>query len=187
MALTQTLINAVEDSDFFKPFLGLIYGCEKIVQGWPMKLFVLSVLMTPVYIFGYEVVEDMAPIIALGSMLAVDFFTGALNAWIKDEFSSKGLRLGGGKIMAYILLILMANQAVVATQLLFWLPVAVYFYIGLTEFVSIVENLRAMGMKIPGLKTLFSLSTSEGRKKFQDNLIKDTKVLRKSKDIDEQE
>lgn len=80
----------------------------------------------------------------------IDFLTGYINAVIRNEKNSAIMRHGGGKKFAEAMCLLV-------TQLFTWamgLPHAflyvVSLYICWMELVSIVENLKNLGMVIPG-------------------------------------
>ena len=80
----------------------------------------------------------------------IDFLTGFINACIKGERDSAVMRKGGGKKFGEAMCLLTA-------QLFTWamnLPVAfvylVALYISFMELVSIIENVKKLGVDIPG-------------------------------------
>lgn len=80
----------------------------------------------------------------------IDFLTGYINAVIRNEKDSAVMRRGGGKKFAEAMCLLV-------TQLFTWamgLPHAflyvVSLYICWMELVSIIENMKLLGMVIPG-------------------------------------
>lgn len=84
------------------------------------------------------------PIIFCG----LDVITGYVNAWIKDEISSKKMREGLGKKVGEITICILGWLTYFALGLY---PVAIIFtsYICLMEFTSIAENCDKLGVKMP--------------------------------------
>lgn len=81
-------------------------------------------------------------------LCALDVFTGYLNAWIKDEPSSKKLRAGLGKKFGEIVYCILGWLSDLAFGLH---PVAVFItlYICLMEITSVLENCDKLGVKMP--------------------------------------
>lgn len=80
----------------------------------------------------------------------IDFLTGYVNACIKGERDSAVMRKGGGKKFGEAMCLLVA-------QLVTWamgIPVAfvylVSMYISFMELVSIIENIKKLGVPVPG-------------------------------------
>ena len=96
--------------------------------------------------------QFVSPFWAFGLPVAleiIDFLTGYVNACIKHERDSSKMREGGGKKFAEAMCLLVA-------QLFTWamgLPTAflylVSLYIVWMETVSIIENVKKLGMPIP--------------------------------------
>lgn len=84
------------------------------------------------------------------ALMAIDFATGYLNACIKHKRSSSKMRQGGGKKFAEAMCILVAQLFTWAMGLSPAFTFFVSAYICLMETVSIVENVRALGVPIPG-------------------------------------
>jgi len=94
--------------------------------------------VSPFWAFGLPVALEI-----------IDFLTGYVNACIKKERDSSKMREGGGKKFAEAMCLLVA-------QLFTWamgLPTAflylVSLYIVWMETVSIIENVKKLGMPIP--------------------------------------
>lgn len=81
-------------------------------------------------------------------LCSLDVFTGYLNAWIKDEPSSKILRAGLGKKFGEIVYCILGWLLNLAFGLQ---PVAVFvtLYICLMEITSVLENCDKLGVKMP--------------------------------------
>ena len=80
----------------------------------------------------------------------IDFITGYVNACLKGERDSSKMRQGGGKKFGELVCLLLA-------QLFTWamaLPTATIYlvsmYITFMEFVSIIENIKKLGVPVPG-------------------------------------
>ena len=83
------------------------------------------------------------------SLEILDFLTGYINACLRGERDSSKMRQGGGKKFGELVCLLLA-------QLFTWamgLPVATIYmvslYITFMEFISIIENVKKLGVKIP--------------------------------------
>lgn len=80
---------------------------------------------------------------------AIDFLTGYVNACIKGERSSSRMREGGGKKFAEAMCLLVAQLFTWAMSLPTAFVYMVSLYICLMETISIIENIKKLGVKAP--------------------------------------
>ena len=100
----------------------------------------------------FETVHFSNPIAALWFpifLMLVDFLTGYINACIKGTKSSSKMREGGGKKFAEAMCICVAQMATYAMNVSDKLVYLVSFYIIYMELVSIIENIKLLGVKVP--------------------------------------
>jgi toxin secretion/phage lysis holin len=96
--------------------------------------------------------QFVSPFWAFGLPLAlevIDFLTGYVNACIKKERDSSKMREGGGKKFAEAMCLLVAQLFTWAMGLQPAFLFLVSLYIVWMETVSIVENVKKLGMPIP--------------------------------------
>lgn len=84
------------------------------------------------------------------ALMVLDFATGFINACIKHERSSSKMREGGGKKFAEFTCICVALLFVGLMGLPHNLAYVVSGYICFMEVISIAENVKKLGMPIPG-------------------------------------
>lgn len=147
------------------PWGGAIGTMNGLLSGAPTKLITAA---TPIVIWGHTVVEDYHPLIAVGILFGLDLITGLIRAVKRREVNSPALYRTGGKIFVYAVLVIMATQATLAADYLFFMPSIVFGYIALTELASIIENLNDLGYRIPLLNIVYkflALRKIEDRKK----------------------
>ena len=80
------------------------------------------------------------------SLMAIDFITGLLYAWSTNTFKSKKMRSGLTKKVGEIAILVIGELEL--TEL--WAQNGISAYIIFMEFMSIMENLKKMGVPIPG-------------------------------------
>lgn len=94
--------------------------------------------------FSHDYWAMLLPVILIG----LDVVTGVLNAWIKKELSSSTMRKGlGHKVSEFVYLIIGA-----LCGLAFNFKSIYYFisiYIIYMEILSIIENCKKLGTKVP--------------------------------------
>lgn len=95
--------------------------------------------------FTNEIWTVLLPI----ALIAVDFLTGFLNAWVKGEIKSAILRKGLAKKIGEVIVIAMGELFVTALDLPTLVASGVSIYIVVMELISICENLDKMGVPIP--------------------------------------
>ena len=84
------------------------------------------------------------------SLEIIDFLTGYINACIKGERDSGKMRQGGGKKFAEAICLLVAQLFTWAMALPVAFVYAVSLYICWMEMVSIIENVKKLGVDVPG-------------------------------------
>lgn len=82
-------------------------------------------------------------------MMAVDIFTGFINAWRKKQIKSSVMRTGLAKKAGEFCIILVGLALVKGTTIPHYILSGFSFYIILMESVSIIENLDKLGFPIP--------------------------------------
>jgi len=125
---------------------------EALLSGIPTKAVTAAV---PIVFWGHTVIEDIHPLIALGIMYALDLILGLIRAFKHCEFNSRMLYRTGGKLFVYCILAIIATQAALAVDYLFFMPGVVYGYIALTELASVIENLNDLGYRVPILNIVY--------------------------------
>ena len=83
------------------------------------------------------------------SLEVIDFLTGYINACIKGERDSAVMRRGGGKKFAEAICLLVAQLFTWAMALPVAFVYAVSLYICWMETLSIIENVKKLGVPVP--------------------------------------
>lgn len=105
--------------------------------------------------------ELAAPVIILAVVMAIDYLSGIVEAWIKRELSSRVGVLGIVKKVAYLLAVAVAIVAdwVVQTAAaeigvdfggFYFFGLLVTIWLVLNECISILENISEIGVPLPG-------------------------------------
>lgn len=81
--------------------------------------------------------------------IAVDFVTGVLHAWSAGRLKSYKMRQGLARKSGELLILVLGEAFTYGMQLPGYVLAFLALYIIFMELVSIVENLRNMGIKIP--------------------------------------
>ena len=84
------------------------------------------------------------------ALIGLDVITGLIKAFVQEDFQSAKMRSGFGKKMGEIILLMIGE---LLTYSLALPPVVVYgvsLYLTFMEFMSNLENLRALGVPMPG-------------------------------------
>lgn len=82
-------------------------------------------------------------------LMVCDFVTGFIKGWVKGKLSSKVMRVGLAKKICELILIVLVLVSVIAIGVPSSLVTITSIYVCITEAVSIIENLDAIGVKIP--------------------------------------
>ena len=141
----DSLIHAFVDKTMFKTL------CTSfIVILWLQSAFVNSLIGS----VG-------APQIGMLVLMMLDTGLGVAKGVYKKTFSITKMRRTAGKWTAYFVLVVAGHQLVVINIGIFeWVDLAIPSFIGITEFVSIVKNMRAMGARIPMPQDLLKFWTN---------------------------
>lgn len=83
-------------------------------------------------------------------LMVADIVTGFTNAWAKKEVKSEVMRTGLAKKIGELFAILIVEMFTVAMGLPSYIVDAVSLYVCFMEFISNVENIKKLGMPIPG-------------------------------------
>lgn len=82
-------------------------------------------------------------------LMAVDFLTGYLGAWIKNNVISSRMREGLVKKVGEILILLIGKLFEYGMGLPQYLMNCISFYIIFMELISVIENLDTIGVPVP--------------------------------------
>lgn len=83
-------------------------------------------------------------------LMLADVVTGFTNAWVKNEIESAKMRSGLAKKVGELFAILIAELFTVAMQLPQYITDAISIYICFMELISNIENIKKLGVPIPG-------------------------------------
>lgn len=83
-------------------------------------------------------------------LMVADIITGFTNAWAKKEIKSEIMRTGLAKKIGELFAILIVEVFSAAMELPQYIVIAVSLYVCFMEFISNVENIKKLGMPIPG-------------------------------------
>ena len=83
-------------------------------------------------------------------LMLADIVTGFTNAWARKEIKSDVMRRGLAKKIGELFAILIVEMFTVAMALPHYIVDAVSLYVCFMEFISNVENIKLLGMPIPG-------------------------------------
>ena len=84
------------------------------------------------------------------SLMAIDFITGLLYAWSTNTFKSKKMRSGLTKKVGEIAILVIGELFSYGMRISPMIMDGISAYILFMEFMSIMENLKKMGVPIPG-------------------------------------
>ena len=84
------------------------------------------------------------------SLMAIDFVTGLLYAWSTNTFKSKKMRSGLTKKVGEIAILVIGELFSYGMRIPPIIMDGISAYIIFMEFMSIMENLKKMGVPIPG-------------------------------------
>ena len=108
------------------------------------------------YIFNQIHFASAAWVFAVPCLLmALDFATGLLNAWIRKEIKSSIMRAGLVKKFGEVVILVIGEIIVFATDVSIRneIMTGLSLYISLMELISITENLALLGVPLPGFLT----------------------------------
>jgi len=83
-------------------------------------------------------------------LMVADIVTGFTNAWAKKEIKSEIMRSGLAKKVGELFAILIGEMFTVAMNLPLYIVDAISLYICFMELISNIENIKKLGVPIPG-------------------------------------
>jgi polar amino acid transport system substrate-binding protein len=126
--------------------------CDSLITFAGTKIAVSGLGAVLTIIFG----SNLPVLIALVSLIALDLITGVAKAIKQDNFTSKGMRAGVGKLIAYSILMCVAHQVGIHLGIKIFESM-IYIYLIFTEYQSISENTAVLGIPLPGLQKIKTL------------------------------
>ncbi len=96
------------------------------------------------------------------ALMGIDILTGLVHAWASKTFQSTKMRSGLAKKVGEITIILIGMMATYGMAIPDYILTGLCLYISFMEFMSILENLKKLGVPIPGFinATLNNVSDS---------------------------
>ena len=83
------------------------------------------------------------------AMMAIDIVTGLINAWATNSFQSARMRTGLAKKCGEIIIILIGMMFTYGMNLPRYILTGIAIYIIFMELMSVMENLKKLGVPIP--------------------------------------
>ena len=83
------------------------------------------------------------------AMMAIDIVTGLINAWAPNSFQSARMRTGLAKKCGEIIIILIGMMFTYGMNLPKYILTGIAVYIIFMELMSVMENLKKLGVPIP--------------------------------------
>lgn len=102
-------------------------------------------------------------------MMAADILTGLIYSWVKKKFKSSIMRQGLGKKAGELIAIAVANLVCYGTNAPKYLSVGVSAYVMFMEGMSICENLKKLGVKIPLINKILEEAQKKTERKEESN------------------
>lgn len=100
-------------------------------------------------IAGLKFTNDYWVLLLPCSLMAVDFLTGFLNAWLTGHIKSYVMRSGLAKKCGEVALLVAGELLTIGLNVPVYISVGVSAYIMLMEIISLFENLEKLGVPIP--------------------------------------
>jgi len=117
------------------------------------------------------------------SLMAIDILTGLLYAWSTETFKSKKMRSGLSKKVGEIAILVIGELFSYGMRIPPVIMAGISAYIIFMEFMSIMENLKKLGVPIPGFIAKI-LNTVDLALKEEDITEALTKVAELEKEIE---
>lgn len=83
------------------------------------------------------------------ALILLDIVTGVINAWVKGELKSYRLREGLGKKTGEVILLIVGSLLYHGLGVSKAILCILSLYISFMEFISLMENLKKLGVHIP--------------------------------------
>lgn len=103
-----------------------------------------------VFLSNFKFTNELWILILPVSMMGIDFLTGQLYAWSTSTFKSKKMRSGLTKKVGEIAILVIGELFSSGMRIPPMIMAGISTYIIFMEFMSIMENLKKMGVPIPG-------------------------------------
>ena len=103
-----------------------------------------------VFLSNFKFTNELWILILPVSLMGIDFFTGLLYAWSTSTFKSKKMRSGLTKKVGEIAILVIGELFSYGMRIPPVIMAGISAYIIFMEFMSIMENLKKMGVPIPG-------------------------------------
>ena len=117
------------------------------------------------------------------SLMAIDILTGLLYAWSTETFKSKKMRSGLSKKVGEIAILVIGELFSYGMRIPPVIMAGISAYIIFMEFMSIMENLKKLGVPIPGFISKI-LNTVDLALKEEDITEALTKVAELEKEVE---
>ena len=103
-----------------------------------------------VFLSNFKFTNELWILILPVSLMGIDFLTGLLYAWSTSTFKSKKMRSGLTKKVGEIAILVIGELFSYGMRIPPVIMASISAYIIFMEFMSIMENLKKMGVPIPG-------------------------------------
>jgi len=103
-----------------------------------------------VFLSNFKFNNELWILILPVSLMGIDFLTGLLYAWSTSTFKSKKMRSGLTKKVGEIAILVIGELFSYGMRIPPVIMAGISAYIIFMEFMSIMENLKKMGVPIPG-------------------------------------
>lgn len=102
------------------------------------------------FLSNFKFTNEFWMLILPFAMMVIDYFTGTAYAWSSNTFKSKKMRSGLTKKVGEISILVIGELFSYGLRIPGWIMGAISAYIIFMEFMSVMENLKKMGVPIPG-------------------------------------
>lgn len=103
-----------------------------------------------VFLSNFKFTNELWVLILPVSLMAIDILTGLLYAWSTETFKSKKMRSGLSKKVGEIAILVIGELFSYGMRIPPVIMAGISAYIIFMEFMSIMENLKKLGVPIPG-------------------------------------
>ncbi len=103
-----------------------------------------------VFLSNFKFTNELWILILPVSLMGIDFLTGLLYAWSTSTFKSKKMRSGLTKKVGEIAILVIGELFSYGMRIPPVIMAGISAYIIFMEFMSVMENLKKMGVQIPG-------------------------------------
>lgn len=103
-----------------------------------------------VFLSNFKFTNELWILILPVSLMGIDFLTGLLYAWSTSTFKSEKMRSGLTKKVGEIAILVIGELFSYGMRIPPVIMASISAYIIFMEFMSIMENLKKMGVPIPG-------------------------------------